>query len=449
MENVDNIEPLEKQFRYNWQLLQEALVRPGFYMELGMIAAALVVAIVLSAIVRKQLSNRLRNHPPRYFDADFFIRPLILLTPVFVLILLGAIRPLAVDYTGGDEFVTAAASLTVAYALARAALLFVKSRLIAYLISFVILVATVFEVTGFAQSTKAYLTAMNFEIGKFKLSILNLVNGLIILILVFWIAGLLSRTLESYLRRSSNLNYAARELMVKFCKLFFFFCAFLITLSTLGVDLTSFAVFGGALGVGIGLGLQRLTANFLSGVTLLLEKSIKIGDMIDVGGNVGYVRMMQMRYTLVEMLDGRGVLVPNEELLTSRVINWTYGDDKVRIEIKIPLSFSSDVNKARDLMVEAAKGNQKVMTDPAPIVDMADLTSDGPLLSLLFWVSNIKKGNPRSAILYTIYDKFRAAGIQVAAVRQEAVELGGTAIAAKQRGIKPAEPQPAHNESDF
>ena len=175
---------------------------------------------------------------------------------------------------------------------------------------------------------------------------LNFINGIIILVVVFWIAGVLSRTLESYLRRSSAFSYNARELVVKFFRIFVYFCAFLITLSAMGVDLTAFAVFGGALGVGIGLGLQKVTANFVSGITLLLEKSIKLGDLIEVAGNTGWVRALNIRYALMETSDGREILIPNEELTSTRVTNWTHSNEQARVEIKATLDFATDAKKA-------------------------------------------------------------------------------------------------------
>ncbi len=144
---------------------------------------------------------------------------------------------------------------------------------------------------------------------------------------------------------------------VKFFKIFVYLVAFVITLSAMGIDLTAFAVFSGALGVGVGLGLQKLTGNFVSGVTLLLEKSIKIGDLIEVAGNTGWVRQLHTRYALIETFDGREIMIPNEELVSTRVINWTLTTTLARAEVKIAIDLDSDAEKGLHAVTGSSAGN--------------------------------------------------------------------------------------------
>jgi small-conductance mechanosensitive channel len=241
----------------------------------------------------------------------------------------------------------------------------------------------------------------------------------VILVVVFWIAGLLSRTLESYLRRSSALSYNTRELIVKFFRIFVYFIAFLITLSAMGVDLTAFAVFGGALGVGIGLGLQKITANFVSGITLLLEKSIKLGDLIEVAGNTGWVRAMNIRYALMETSDGREILIPNEELTSTRVTNWTHSNEQARIEVRAILNFATDARKAITIMLESAKSHPRCITnnkDQKPLCWLREFNDAGLVFVLAFWIGDVHEGRntPQSEVMLTILDEFRRAGIEFA-----------------------------------
>jgi small-conductance mechanosensitive channel len=254
---------------------------------------------------------------------------------------------------------------------------------------------------------------MSFDIGTIKISILNMINGFVILVVVLWGAGLLSRTLESYLRRSSALSYNARELSVKFFKIFIYFIALLIALSVTGVDLTAFAVFGGALGVGIGLGLQKITANFVSGITLLLEKSIMIGDLIEIDGSSGHVREMNIRYALIETSDGRELLVPNEELISSRVTNWSHSNERARVEIKLVLDFATDARQAIKYMLESAKAHPRCIKKPEPLCWLREFGGSGLVFVLTFWIGDVHEGRntPQSEVMLAILDVFRREGI--------------------------------------
>ena len=255
-----------------------------------------------------------------------------------------------------------------------------------------------------------------FHLGAVRLSLLDFIQGLIILVLVFWFAAFLSRALERSLRHSNGLNYNTRELIVKFSKLFIYFIALMITLSAMGIDLTAFAVFGGALGVAIALGLQKITTNFVSGIVLLVEKSIKIGDLIEVGSILGWVRQLNIRYTLIETLDGRAILVPNDELLSTRVTSWTYTDNQARIEVLLKIDYRSDAKKACALMLEAAQAHPKCLKDPAPTCMLNEFTDQGIQLSLTFWIADVRdgRGGPRSDVMAATLEKFRMSGIEIA-----------------------------------
>lgn len=401
--------PLVKQFTTSTDELIAQLTTPQFYVEMIVISIAMVSAFLIAKILQIRMRNYVRNHPPKRIDPEFLTKPLALLSPIIALVLLGIAKPFADKLTGGSPWVEAASQLTVAYLIAKCVVLILSHSAMGYFIGSLLMIIAVLDVSGFMKTTTAYLGSMSFEVAKFKISFLNLIHGIIILVIVFWIAGLSSRTLESYLRRSSSLSYSARELIVKFFKIFVYFVAFIVTLSALGVDLTAFAVFSGALGVGIGLGLQKITANFVSGVTLLLEKSIKIGDLIEVGGVTGWVRQLNIRYALVEASDGRELMVPNEELISTRVTNWTYSSNKARIEINLSLTPESDPELARQLMIEAAKAHPLCQSDPPPAAFLMEFGEASVKMRLTFWIPNVKDGRlgPQSEVMFTILQKFK------------------------------------------
>jgi len=195
----------------------------------------------------------------------------------------------------------------------------------------------------------------------------------------------------------------------------------------MGVDLTAFAVFGGALGVGIGLGLQKITSNFVSGITLLVEKSIKLGDLIEVGGVMGWVRALNIRYTLVETHDGRELLIPNEELITTRVTNWTHSNENARIEVKAAVHLDSDVRRVREIMLTAARKHPRALRNPEPLCHLREFSELGLVVVLTFWIPDVKEGRlgPQSDVMLEILDQFRLENIQLAQTAKAVISPEG------------------------
>jgi len=412
---MEDTQELSQTFNASWQAMRASLVRPDFYIELSLIAAAVTLAWCGAFLLHRNVKQHLERHPPHKIDKVFILRPMVLLAPLFAFFLLGLIKPLAAQYAGGSAWVVAAMQISIAFLAARAMLLVIKSRAVAYFMAAVIMIITVLDVTGFMGSTKAALENVAFGFGKFRISMLGLAQGIIILVIVFWGAAILSRTLENYLQKSSKLSYNTRALVVKFFKIFVYFSAFLITLSAMGIDLTALAIFGGAMGVGVGLGLQKITANFVSGVTLLMEKSIKIGDMIEVAGVTGWVRQLNIRYALIEAFDGRELLIPNEILISTQVTNWTYSTAHARIEIHINVPFDSDGQRASEIMLETAKAHPRCLNTPEPISFLREFTDYGQHLVLNFWIADIKEGRQvtQSEVLFSIARQFKHEGIDI------------------------------------
>ena len=393
----------------------EALSTTDFYIQFFVICIALTLAWLSTIIIDRRVREYFKLRPPTRIDVEFFTKPLALLLPVVAMLYLGITRPLLGDMTADASWMEATMQLCFAYFMARCVLLMVKTRPVANFIAFIIMLVAALRVSGFTSFTVAYLNSLSIEIGQYHISMLNLFHGIVILVIVFWIAGLLSRTLESYLRRSSSLSYMARELTVKFFNIFIYFLALIITLSSIGVDLTAFAVFGGALGVGIGLGLQKITANFVSGITLLLEKSIRIGDLIEVAGNTGWVRQLNIRYALIETSDGREVMIPNEELISTRVTNWTHTTNTARVDIKVNVAYYNDPRKVHEVLISAAKSHPLCLKNPAPSCHLREFGDNAMQFLLIFWIPDVHDGRmaPQSEVMIAVWDKFREAGIGI------------------------------------
>jgi small-conductance mechanosensitive channel len=261
------------------------------------------------------------------------------------------------------------------------------------------------DINSLFVQVKTWLTtlgAFSLSFGKVHISFADVIQGVCVLVVVFWGAARLTKHLEQRIRGATGLSYNIRELLIKFLKLTVYFTAMVIGLNVVGIDITAFAVFGGALGVGLGLGLQKITANFVSGVTLLLEKSVKLGDYIQIGNDVqGFVRALNIRYTLIETSKGTEVLIPNETLTTSNVINWTLSDNKGRIEILFTVPYEADAARVKTLALKAASAHNKCLKDPAPNCFLKGFRDLGVEYMLVFWVADIADGllGPQSDVM--------------------------------------------------
>jgi len=191
--------------------------------------------------------------------------------------------------------------------------------------------------------------------------------------------------------------------------------AFLVALDAAGIDLTALTIFGGALGVGLGFGLQRITSNFISGFILLFDKSIKPGDVISVGDKFGWVQELRARYIVVRDRDGVDTLIPNENLITTEVINWSYKDRNVRIKAPISISYHDNPEQAMQLMVEAAQATDRVLSDPEPVARLMAFGDNGIELECRVWINDPQMGinNVRSDLNLNMWKKLREAGLTI------------------------------------
>jgi small-conductance mechanosensitive channel len=236
-------------------------------------------------------------------------------------------------------------------------------------------------------------------------------SSVLYLVLAFWLSGLL----EQRLRVAHTINASMRVGLSKAVKFFLVTLAILMALNEAGLNLASLTVFGGALGVGIGFGLQKIVSNFISGFILLGDRSIRPGDVITVGGTYGWVKQLRARYIVVCNRDGVETLIPNENLVTTDVINWSYTDRRVRVKIPVQVSYSDDPEQAMEVMLQAARVNQRVLSDPAPAVNLMEFADSGIILELRVWLSDPENGigSVRSDVNRAIWKGFKAAGITI------------------------------------
>ena len=262
--------------------------------------------------------------------------------------------------------------------------------------------------------TKA-MDSFAFKVGATRISVLSIFNFIVLSAVLFTLAMWLSNYVERRVRASKHLNASLQVGLAKFLKFFLIALAILVALDAVGINLTALTVFGGALGVGLGFGLQRITSNFISGFILLFDRSIKPGDVISIGDKFGWVQELRARYIVVMDRDGVETLIPNENLVTTDVINWSYSNPNVRLKIPVSISYGDDPEKALGLLSDAANNCKRVLQDPPPAARLMEFGDNGIHLELRIWISDPQNGitNVRSDLNLAIWRLFKQAGITI------------------------------------
>jgi small-conductance mechanosensitive channel len=270
------------------------------------------------------------------------------------------------------------------------------------------------NIVGLIEPTLHVLDAMSISIGHFRLSVLLVLKGVVFMTVLLWAANMSSRLIEQRLQKFHTMAPAMQVLTAKLAKVVLLTLAVVIALNSVGIDLTAFAVFSGAIGVGVGFGLQKVVSNLISGVILLLDRSIKPGDVIEIAGTYGWITRLNARFVSVSTRDGIEHLIPNEDLITQRVINWSYSDDKVRLHVGVGIGYRCDVREAMGLCIEAAKDVERVLETPAPICLLKGFGDSAINLELRFWIHDPRNGitNVRSEVMLGVWDRFREHGIE-------------------------------------
>jgi small-conductance mechanosensitive channel len=259
-----------------------------------------------------------------------------------------------------------------------------------------------------------WLEATTLQIGKTRLSLWIVFMGLVSLAVTVLIALWLGSIIEARLM-GSGLDSSLRVVLARLAKALLLLLAVMIGLSAVGMDLTVLSVFGGALGVGLGLGLQRIASNYVSGFILLLDRSLRLGDTITVDKYQGIVAEINTRYTVLRALDGTEALLPNELLVSTPVTNFTYSDRRSRVGIKVAVAYNTDLKKAMALLVDAAQAHPRALKNPAAAAGITGFGADGIEMEVGLWISDPEqgKGNIQSDVSQVILERFRAAGIEI------------------------------------
>ncbi len=264
--------------------------------------------------------------------------------------------------------------------------------------------------------------SLSLHAADVDLTLYDITKGILIIVIAFWLAALLVELIERKVSKIRTIRSSTRTLIVKVAQILIYVVAFLLTLDVIGIDLTVLTVFSGALGIGLGFGLQKIASNFMSGLILLLEKSVEEEDLIELNdGITGFIRRTGARFTLIETLDSREIMIPNEDFITSRVINWTYSNKRARVDIPVGVAYGTDVEKAMEIMLQAAKEYELCATYPAPEVFLRQWGDSSIRLLLFFWIEDVTAGRykSQSKVMLEIHRKFKENNIHIPYPQQD------------------------------
>ena len=271
------------------------------------------------------------------------------------------------------------------------------------------------QLLGWLPVVEMYMEQLALGTGEHRISLLMVTKFVVLCALYLLLALWLSGIIEQWLKSAPHVSVSMRVGLGKISKVALLTVAIILALTEAGVNLASLTVFGGALGVGIGFGLQKIVSNFISGFILLGDRSIRPGDVITVGAHYGWVKELRARYIVVCNRDGVETLIPNENLVTTDVINWSYSDKQVRLRIPVQISYNDDPEQAMAIMEKAATVNKRVLLSPEPAVRLMEFADSGIALELRVWLTDPEEGvgNIRSDINLAIWHGFKEAGITI------------------------------------
>lgn len=388
-----------------------------FPLQLGLIALAAAIALGAMLIVRPRMRDAqwTASWPPvlrQLFHAVIADLGLI----VFILIVV-TLRGVMLDLVppARSYLLSVAASLATAWVAVSIFAALIRNHLVNRVVAVSLWTIAALSILGILQPISRWLDEMAIVVGGLRLSLLLLLKALILLLLTLWAAIAASNFLDKQLRRSTDLTPSVQVLVGKLIRLTLVTLSVLIVLSSVGIDLSALALFSGAVGVGVGFGLQKIVSNLVSGIILLADKSIKPGDVISVGENFGWVDAMSARYTSVVMRDGREILIPNEDLVTQQVVNWSHSNARVRLDVGFGVSYASDPHKVRRIALETVANLDRVLRWPEPVCHLTKFNDFSLDFLLRFWIEDPVEGvtNVRGAVLLALWDAFKRENIEI------------------------------------
>ncbi len=402
----------------------EFLTSPSVYVQLGLILMAVALAYSASLSITKYV-HIFKARPkkgPLFGLREKIYNSRDLLFPLLNILALS----IAVEITHliheKSWLIRIAESLAVIILIYQIISRFIKKQLFKSLVKWIAIPIAVLQVFGWLDDVTAYLDTLDMQIGNIRISAYGIARVIIFGFVLFWLGRLSNQTGQKLIRSQSELHIGTREVFAKLFEVTLFIVIFILLLQVMGINLTALAVFGGALGVGLGFGLQSIASNFISGIIILLDRSISIGDYVEIDPDTaGTVREMNMRCTMLETYDGRDIVVPNEKFITENVINWTHKDKKQRYSLNVQVAYKTDLDVLFEAIREVCREHPQVLSGPdypfeeQPDAEIQSFDDSGITVLVEFWMMGIDDGKNRvgADLLHGIWNTIREHGMEI------------------------------------
>ena len=400
------------------QVALDFLMQPAVYIQLGLIVALFLPAWLLSNRVEPWFEERARGIKGMPGLLRVVIAFLRRFEWLFFVILLGItyVVTTAIAWPANSYLIYSALLLSAAWLLISVTSHAIRSRLLRKLFAYSAWIYVAASILGIVDDTAAMLDNAGFSLGSFRISVLGVLQASIILAGALWLSFTIGNFLDRRIQNVDELTPSLRVLLGKITRISLVALAGLIAISGLGIDLTALTVLSGAVGVGIGFGLQKVVSNFISGIIILMDQSIKPGDTISLGDTFGWIRELRARFVSVVTRDGREFLIPNEDFITHEVINWSFSDKDVRLDVEFGVSYDADPHEVVRIAIEATGAVDRVDSQRRPPVCWLTAFGDSSLdFKLRFWISDPQQGltNIRGKILMALWDAFKENNIGI------------------------------------
>ncbi|MCC6915141.1 MAG: mechanosensitive ion channel [Rhodospirillaceae bacterium] len=385
--------------------------------QLALVMVSLMAALIARRLVRPRIESCVDN-----FQVSPRLRQMVrngsgLIGSLFLLLILFAIHAvLRMRYAqAGVDVIRLAMSLTTAWILVRFLTVAMADQRTARVIGWFIWGLAALDILGLLDPITLALDSVGMSVGSSRITLLTVTKGFLLLATLLWGALFAASLLSQRMQASSALTPRTQVLITKLAKFALIAFAIVLSLSTVGINLAALALFAGALGVGIGIGLQHQVSNLISGLFLLLDKSIKPGDVIEVGESYGWVREMGARYVGLVTRDNKEILIPNDAFVLNQVVNWSHSDRRVRLEVKFGVSYSSDPHHIRKLAIAAAQGAKRISPEPPPVCHLTAFGDSSVDFVLRFWISDPENGvtNIKGEVYLALWDAFKVNKIDI------------------------------------
>lgn len=414
-----------------WELAYGWLQNPAAWSQFAMLVAAYVLAVLLTRRLRPRLERALDPGDtvnlltkPRRFATSLLPLLLPLLAYFFAAVGEGIVRSL---YDSG-AVIAFGKRLFLFLALRAIVRDILHDPFLKLFGRYVVLPIGALYTVGLLDEVELWLTEMTVTIGNISFSAMAIVRGLVAGSLLFWLGRWSNETTLQYIQKQEELRPSLRQLMAKSVEFLIFGIAFLLLMNIMGINLSALAIFSGAIGVGLGFGLQKIASNFISGVILLVEGQATVGDYVELdGGEAGRIVKMLARAMILETFDGRWIVVPNEDFITTRVVNYSDSGSANRYEAPFSVSYDTDINLIPDLIEKAVAQHPDVLDEPyPPDCELRGFGESGIDFAVEFWVNGIDDGDKKytSDVLFLIWNALRDAKVEIP-YPQRVVELRG------------------------